>query len=329
MIELYYGQWLPIIASLILFVSVCAVILYRYRRTFFVVRLLTKSPLQQVMLMHFSRPKLIFKTFSLIVGFLFLSIALLRPQSPGKKVDVPQEGRDVFIALDISRSMLATDCLPSRLECAKTKIRGLLKQLTCERVGLILFSGTAFIQCPLTHDYTAFFMFLDQLDVETISSGSTVIDQAIALAANQVRMTAGRNHTLLVLVTDGEDFSSSTPTRPDVPGLHIFALGMGTKEGAPIPLFDLQGRQIGHQKDQHGTIVISKLNEELLRTITQQTGGTYIPATKDDGDIKTITHLIQKYEKEKFSQTTITERYEWYPLCVAVSLVCFLIEWLL
>src|SRR5207244_4500475 len=133
---------------------------------------LTASQWHKQLIFHFSPFKKTVKSIFLVLGITFLCIALLRPQWDKTEQKIAQEGRDLFIALDVSRSMLAKDCAPNRLECAKSKIKELVRNLSCERVGLILFSGSALVQCPLTSDYSAFHMFLDQVDVETISSGS-------------------------------------------------------------------------------------------------------------------------------------------------------------
>ena len=162
------------------------------------------------MLMHAASPaRSVFKMVLMIAGCCALFLALLQPQWDKKEEIIEQEGRDLFIALDISRSMLAQDISPDRLAFAKRKIKTLLKKLSCERVGLILFSGSTFVQCPLTTDYGAFHLFLDQIDVETISSGSTAIDEAIKQALDAFGRGVHRKHKLLVLFTDGEDFSSN------------------------------------------------------------------------------------------------------------------------
>ena len=127
----------------------------------------------------FSLPKQLLKTLFSSIALIVVFLALLQPQWTKREQQVAQEGRDLFIVLDISRSMLAQDMKPSRLEFAKLKIRNLLSRISFDRIGLILFSGTAFVQCPLTADHPAFLMFLDHVDVEAISSGTTALDKAL------------------------------------------------------------------------------------------------------------------------------------------------------
>lgn len=282
------------------------------------------------MVCGYSTVKAFLKLLLFSIGFFFLCVALLRPQWDKKKEAVQQEGRDLFIALDISRSMLATDCAPDRLTCAKNKVKELLRLLECERVGLIVFSGSAFVQCPLTQDAAAFMLFLDALDVETISSGTTNVAAAISTSLQAFQESGDRKNKLLLLLSDGEDFSpSSMKDAVQEAGLHIFALGIGTTTGAPIPLRDSTGTLVGHQKDEKGTIVISRLNEDLLRTLAQDAGGAYIPMTRDNTDIKTLLSRVRQYEKERFDKQNITRLQEQYPYFLAVSFICFMLEWLL
>lgn len=268
----------------------------------------------------------------MLIGLLFIWLALLRPQWDQKETIVHQEGRDLLIALDISRSMLAQDCLPNRLECAKQKIKELVKRLSCERVGLILFSGSTFMQCPLTTDYSAFYMFLDQIDAETISSGTTALDQAIKKALNAFKSCGNRKTKLLVLFTDGEDFSSNlTNIKQEAMdyGMTIFTFGVGTAQGAPIPLFDEDGNQIGHQLDKKGGVVISRLNEGILTSLSHDSGGTYIKMSDDDTDIHDLLANVRRFEKDSLDDKKISLFEEQYPLFVAISFGCLALEWLL
>ena len=191
--------WFPVVLLGI------AVIVYRYRKQLAAYRLLAGG--RYALLSNASSKKQIARTVLLSTALLFLFIALLRPQWNRSEETVMQEGRDLYIGLDISRSMLAVDCKPNRLLYAKDKIKRLLKNLSSERVGLILFSGTAFVQCPLTSDYSAFYLYLDAVDAELISSGTTALDQAIRQALSSFFTTPERKNKLLVLFTDGEDFS--------------------------------------------------------------------------------------------------------------------------
>jgi Ca-activated chloride channel family protein len=243
-----------------------------------------------------------------------------------------QEGRDLYIALDISRSMLATDSQPNRLICAKEKIKRLIKKLSCERVGLILFSGSAFVQCPLTSDYAAFFLYLDAVDAELISSGTTALDQAIQQALTSFASVPERKSKLLVVLTDGEDFSqnlSNVKEEAAQSHLSIFTIGVGTPEGAPVPLFDHHGNIIGHQKDHKGGVVISRLNEEILANLSADAGGRYIRATENDDDISLFVATVQGFEKEQLAERKHSRYEDQYHYFLLVSFICFVLEWVL
>lgn len=305
---------------------------YRLVRTKQAVTLLAATEYAKQFVINFSSQRQIIKSVLKSGALFFLVVALLRPQWNTKEEFVMQEGRDLFVALDVSRSMLAQDAVPNRLELAKQKIKTLLRKLSCERVGLILFSGSTFVQCPLTRDYSAFYMFLDHITVESISSGTTAIDKAIEKSIESFESAGERKNKLLVLVTDGEDFSknlSSVRTRAQDTGMHIFTLGLGSQEGAPIPLFDKFGKQIGHQKDEHGSVVISRLNESLLHSVAQESGGTYIRVTDDTSDIQQLVKRVQSFEKESMEDKKISRLEEQYQYPLAISFIFLALEWLL
>ena len=320
----YHYIWaLPII------IIAAIMLAYAVRKRAYIVRLL--CGVHRENMIGYSLIKQIIKAVLLSLALFFLWIALMRPQWRKRNVVVAQEGRDLLIALDISRSMLATDVAPNRLDRAKQKIKELLAMLPCERVGLILFSGSAFVQCPLTNDYSAFYMFLDHVDAETISSGTTALDAAIKRSLDIYKDVAKKTK-LLVIFTDGEDFSSNLKqykTKAHEEGLHIFTIGVGTTEGAPVPLYDEEGKKIGYQKDRNGNVVITKLNEGILRTLAQDAGGVYIPLTKNDQDIKTLVNRISRYEKEKFEDKKIAQFDDTYHYFLAISFILLGLEWLL
>lgn len=285
-------------------------------------------------LVGYAKFKLILKTSLLIFSLIFLGLAALAPQlaQPGKLVQ--QQGRDILIALDVSRSMLVRDLTPNRLALAKTKIKKLVNLLAADRVGLILFSNTAFAQCPLTKDRAALNMFLDDVDVETISAGGTALDSAIstALQMSANSATADQATKLLVVFTDGEDFSvdlHAVEQQALAQHLDIFTVGVASLDGGPIPTYDLQGQQIGHQLDQSGKVVISKLNESVLADLAQACHGLYTRVSEqNDSDLQKIKLAIEKYERQSFG-TKQEQRVELYPYLAGASLFCLLLEWLI
>jgi Ca-activated chloride channel family protein len=313
-----------------LWFALCAVLFYRYRKHMIAYALLAGSRLN--LLRNASPKKHIVKLILLSIGSLFLFIALLRPQWNKSEEVIKQQGRDMYIALDISRSMLAADCKPNRLAYAKAKIKRLVRRLSCERVGLILFSGTAFIQCPLTSDYSAFYLYLDAVDAELISSGTTALDKAIVQALQSFSTMPDRKSKLLVLFTDGEDFShnlSGVKKEAAQNNLSIFTIGIGTPEGAPVPVFDAHGSIVGHQKDEKGAVVISRLNEGILSALSCDAGGQYMRATRNDDDIVSFVRAVQAREKETIGERKMSRFEDQYHYFLFVSFICFVLEWLL
>lgn len=282
---------------------------------------------------HFSHFRLVIKGVLLVCAAVFMFLALLQPQWGEQEDVVHQHGRDIFIALDISRSMLAQDCSPNRLVRAKEKIKKLLRGLSSDRVGLILFSGSSFVQCPLTTDYAAFNSFLDQVDAETISGGTTALDAALKQGIRQFsKIESEQSSRILVVLTDGEDFSLNLETikqEAKEKGVYLIMLGVGTERGAPVPIVDDHGGIVGHQKDESGSVVISRLNSSLLASIARDTGGEFVYGTDNNDDLKKMVCMVERFEKHAFEDRTVKSRPEQYPYVMFLGALCLLVEWLL
>lgn len=272
------------------------------------------------------------KTFALVVAIIFIFLALLQPQWSKKDQNILQQGRDLLILLDISQSMLACDLKPNRLEFAKLKIRALLSRLKTDRVGLIVFSGSAFLQCPLTTDHAAFLMYLNHIDAETISSGTTSIENALQKTSDVFKQSHEHKNKIVILMTDGEDFSIDLDRAKNwasEQNIHLFALGTGTTDGAPIPMLDSTGKQIGHHKEPDGSVAISKLNEQLLSGITKKLSGTYMRSTYQDSDIDQLVQTLQQFEKEKITDKQFSLYHDQYPWFLGAAWVLLLLDWVL
>jgi len=284
------------------------------------------------LLRHFSAIRNIIKAFLSSVGILFLFLALLHPKWGMVKETVEQEGRDLFIALDISRSMLTQDVKPDRLTCAKQTIKNLVNRLGTDRISLMVFSEKARVYCPLTKDNELINMFLDQIDRSTIGSGTTLLDKPIQLAIDQCNRVPERKNRLLILVTDGEDFSpslESLKSRAKDAGLVILIIGVGTKQGAPIPFYDKDAKHAGYIKDKKEQVVISQLNEEALQALANATGGMVVLANNERVDIDSLICKIEQFEKDSHGEQVVSSLQEQYPWFLLVSFVCFLLEWIL
>jgi len=290
--------------------------------------LLVHESNRKTLFKFFSMRKQLLKTVFLSIALIAVFLALLQPQWTKREQSVAQEGRDLFIVLDISRSMLAQDMKPSRLEFAKLKIRNLLSRMSFDRIGLILFSGTAFVQCPLTADHPAFLMFLDHVDVEAISSGTTALDKALTKTMEVFGNSVGRKNKLVLLITDGEDFSlnlDAVKQRAIHDNIRLFTLGVGTPEGAPIPKIG----STGYETDASGTIALTQLNEKLLQDISSKINGSYIRATYGDADIDRMAKIIKSFEKEKFADKKLSVYEDQYPWLLGAAWVMLILEWIL
>lgn len=307
-------------------------VIVRYYKAEKLVTQLSSAQLRSIMVLHGSKIRFIAKAVLRLFGFIGILIALLQPQWNKKHEEVAQEGRDILIAVDISRSMLCTDEKPNRLEFAKQKIKKILYNLKCQRVGLIVFAGDAVVQCPLTVDYATFFMFLDSLDVSTISSGTTSLDGALKVAIDIFKEMPEKKTKIVCLFTDGEDFSTNLSTVKEEASkinMSIFTFGVGSKQGAPIPILDTNGKNIGFEKDSKGNVIMSKFNEGILKNLSQKTGGRYIKTTSNDSDIKKFITDVEKFEKESFSSASFESYQEQYSYFIIFSFISFGLEWLL
>ena len=258
----------------------------------------------------------------LIVAAVFLIIfSLMRPEWGFKWQEVKRQGLDILIALDTSKSMLAEDVLPNRLSRAKLAIKDLVKKLHGDRVGLIVFSGTAFLQCPLTSDYNGFLLSLDDVDVDTIPVGGTSLAKAIHTAIDSYE-GGKKENKILIIITDGEDLTGGVAKAVDTAkakNVKIFCVGIGSVAGDLVPVKDSSGK-ISFLKDSKGNVVKTKLVEAVLRKISTATGGLYVRATGAEFGLDFIyEQKLAKLEKKELKsrmEKRYTERFQ-FPLIVA------------
>lgn len=247
---------------------------------------------------------------------LFLLLALTRPQWGYQWEDIQQEGVDIIIALDVSRSMLAEDIKPNRLERAKRKISDLLNMMKGDRVGLVAFAGTSFVQCPLTLDYSAARIFLNAIDTDLIPIQGTALGDALRKSIKAFR-TEEKKSKAIILITDGEDQTGQAleaAKEAKEAGVKVFTIGIGKEIGAPLPNPNQAG---GFLKNDKGEVILTKLDETTLQQISLQTGGSYVRSVTGDIDLKTIylDQINQNLEKKKFKserRKIWQERFQWF-----------------
>ena len=264
------------------------------------------------------------KRILLLVAVAALFVALARPQVGFEWKEMKRKGIDILMAVDTSKSMLAEDVKPNRLERSKFGIMDFVSRLEGDRVGLIPFAGTAFLMCPLTLDYDAFRQSLEALDTQIIPQGGT--DLASAIREAEFAFSNDANHRILVLVTDGEDLEGealSAAKEAAEKGLTIYTVGVGTPAGELIPLQNV-GKGVAFAKDEKGHVVKSRLDEKMLEEIALATGGQYEPLGQQAEGLDAIYQqklsLVPKQELAERKQKVPVDRFEW-PLLVAFILL--------
>ena len=299
---------------------------YSYRKREKLLEKFCEKTLLERLIPGIKKSRYILKAIFLTFGFILLVFALMRPLWGFHWEEIKREGIDIIIAIDVSDSMLSEDVKPNRLERAKRKISDLLKMLEGDRIGLVAFSGTSFVFCPLTLDYGACQIFLDSLSPDLIPVKGTAIADAIIKAVQAFGNGKSRSKAL-ILITDGEDHEGGimdAVSEAKKQGVKIFCIGIGSSSGSPIPLKDSQG---GFKKSSGGDIVVSKLDESTLQKIALETGGSYVRSVAGDLDLEKIyrEEIKEKTEKKVFKTTrekVWEERFQWFVfagLCFVVG----------
>jgi Ca-activated chloride channel family protein len=247
-----------------------------------------------------------------LLALLCIGLALTRPQWGSKWEEVKQRGLDIIVVLDTSKSMLTEDIKPNRLKQAQWAVRDFVKQLKGDRIGLIAFAGSSFLQCPVTIDYAAFTMMLDDLYAGIIPRGGTAIEQALKKAADSFDAKSEADRVIL-LITDGEDLEGdpmrmAEQLRKD--NIKLFSIGVGTLDGDLIPTSE------GYVKNPQGQVVKSALNEGLLEKLARETGGFYVRSAPGDFGLDRIYKLgissLQRGEQETRLAKVYEERFGWF-----------------
>ncbi|MCU0848561.1 MAG: VWA domain-containing protein [Spirochaetes bacterium] len=265
------------------------------------------------------------------VSVLLSAFLLLRPQWGSVPREVKSEGSDVLIALDVSPSMLAGDVNPSRLDRARDAVKWLAMSLGGDRMGLILFSGDAFLQCPLTNDIGAFMMFLDGASPDSIGLRGTDIGKALREAARvftKKRLTT----KVLVVITDGEDNEGTAldaiPAFRDL-GVSVYTVGIGRDDGDFIPSGEGQSGTKGFIRDSSGNLVRTKKNSSLLKKLAVSTGGNYIDITGDLSGMGSILDIISDQRKNEYGTRIVNERIERFQIFAVVLFLLLSFEMLM
>ncbi len=277
-----------------------------------------------------SNSRVIAKFILLMVAYVFLVIGIANPQIGSKLVEGERKGIDIMIALDVSNSMLAEDIKPNRLEMSKQAISKLVDNLGNDRIGIVIFAGNAYMQLPITTDYTAAKMFLANVDTKIVPTQGTAIGEAVEMCAGAFK---DETHSrAIIVITDGEnheDDALGAAKDASEKGIIVYAVGMGLPEGAPIPEYNKYNQMVGYKKDRSGSTVVTKLNESMLQQIASAGKGVYVRANNTQSGLKTILEEINKLEKTKFESKMFSDYEDRFQYFIAVSLIILLIELLI
>jgi len=260
--------------------------------------------------------KSVLKLVVLCAAFLFLVLALVNPKIGTKLEIVRSQGVDIVFAVDVSKSMLAEDIAPNRIEKSKQLVTQIINSLGSDRVGIIAYAGKAFPQLPITTDYAASKMFLQNMNTDMMTSQGTAIREAIELAKTYYDDEEQTNR-ILVIISDGEDHegdAAEIAEEANDQGIRIFTIGVGNESGGPIPI-KRNGVILNYKKDRNGETVITKLNEDTLREIAQEANGVYINGSSTSEVVDTIKDLLDKMDKKEFESKQIADfkdQFQWF-----------------
>ena len=259
------------------------------------------------------------------LAFLFFVIGLARPQIGAKLSERKTRGAEVVICLDVSNSMLAEDYSPNRLERAKLAISRITDRLQDDRIGLVIFAGTSFVQLPVTTDYVSAKMFLSSISTESIALQGTAMADAILTGVKCFSAQSEKSRVLIV-ISDGENHEDDPVKAAETAasmGAKVYTIGVGSAEGQPIPV---KGELL---RDKDGNIVVTRLDEETLRKVARAGGGAYVHAGNEEFGLNPIINDIRKMEDEEFNSIVFEEYDEQYMYFFGIALVLLVIEMLI
>lgn len=241
--------------------------------------------------------------------------------------EVKQTGIDVFILLDVSNSMMAEDIKPNRLEKAKYQISNLINKLRGDRIGLIIFAGQAYVQIPLTTDYSAANLFLSAVDVNSVPSQGTAIASAINLATASFDTLSTQK--VIIAITDGEDHEGDVEKAVENAvdrDIKIYTIGLGSQDGVPIPVYNNRNQLVGFKKDGNGNTVLTRLDEAILKKIANDGKGKYYRGNNYEDYLDKIYTELSELEQTEFGVKKVTDYEDRFYYFIIPALILLLLE---
>lgn len=269
--------------------------------------------------------KHLLKFILLTLAFEFMAIGFANPQVGTKQEKVKRQGIDVFIAIDVSNSMLSEDVKPNRLMRAKNFISNFIDELHNDRLGMIVFAGRAYMQMPLTVDYSAGRMYLKTINTNLIPTQGTNIAEAVNMARENF-VQEDNKHKALIIITDGEDNEGGTDeaiAEAVKQGVKIFTIGVGTDNGGPIPVGS------DFKRDEENNIVLSKMNQPMLRELAQKGNGKYYQLGSGKDEINAILKELGRINTKDFEEVVFTDFNDQFQVCLIIAAILLFIEWML
>ncbi|MBA2612851.1 MAG: VWA domain-containing protein [Bacteroidetes bacterium] len=277
-----------------------------------------------------SKRKRVIKIILFMLGFSSLVIALCNLQTGSKLTEVKREGADIIVCIDVSNSMLAQDLSPDRLTRAKYALEKMIDGLEGDRLGLVIFAGEAYVQLPITTDYSAAKLFLESISPGMVPVQGTNISDAIIKASESFSNDEGKNRAI-ILITDGENHDSEAIKAAEdanKKGIMISTIGIGSEKGVPIPLIE-NGVMKGYRKDKDGQTVITKLNSNLLKTIASKANGVFVQASQADVGLGAVLDKIGELDKAQIENKMYTDYEDQFQWFLGLALILFFIEFLI
>jgi Ca-activated chloride channel family protein len=266
-----------------------------------------------------------------LAAWCLFTLGAADPQVGTKLEEVKREGIDVVIALDVSNSMLCQDLSPSRLENAKHEILRFIDGLQGDRVGLVVFAGSAILHCPLTTDYGAAKLLTRVMNTDLVPEQGTALSDALDESRKAFDQGSGGSR-LIVVISDGEDHEEQAveaAQQANNDGILVYAIGMGTAQGAPIPIKNPKTGLSDYKRDQNGNVVVTRLNEVLLRQVADAGGGEYYRATQSGQELDAIWSDISQMQKREFGKKQFTAFEDRFQYLILPGLLLLLAEFLL
>ena len=263
----------------------------------------------------------------ILLALTCLVFAAANPQVGTKMQEVKQTGIDVFILLDVSNSMMAEDIKPNRLEKAKYQISNLINKLRGDRIGLIIFAGQAYVQIPLTTDYSAANLFLSAVDVNSVPSQGTAIASALNLATASFDTLSTQK--VIIAITDGEDHEGDVEKAVENAlsrDIKIYTIGLGSQGGVPIPIYNNGSQLVGFKKDREGNTVLTKLDEEVLKRIAIDGNGKYFRGTNYEDHLDKIYTELSELEQTEFGVKKVTDYEDRFYFFLIPALILLVLE---